>query len=115
MIYATYVFYRDQYLGTMPETDFSRLSVWACGYLNQVTRDRIPADWETGRYADRIRMACCAVADAWLLNEQGGGVVSESNDGISVTYAKTAKSEELRLYEAALMYLGRTGLMNVGV
>lgn len=115
MMYATYEFYRDQYCGTMSETDFPRLAVRVSGYLDQVTRDRIPAGWETGRHADRIRMACCAVADAWLLNEQGGGVVSESNDGISITYAKAAKDDQLRLYDAAMMYLGRTGLMSLGV
>lgn len=118
-MYATWEFYKNEYLGTMSETDFLRLSRKAGAYLDQVTFDRIPADWETDtRLADRIRMACCAVADAYLLNEQGGGVASETNDGISVTYAagvSRVKTDDERLYDAVCMYLGRTGLMYRGL
>lgn len=119
MIYADYDFYTDEYHGTTPEQDYNRLSVKASAYIDQVTFDRIGSDWESDeRLADRIRMACCAVADAYHLNEQGGGVASETNDGYSVNYVagiSNAKTDDQRLYEAVAMYLGRTGLMYAGV
>lgn len=118
MIYAGYDFYTNQYCGTMSDTDFIRLSIKASAYLDQVTRDRIRPGWESGTHADRIRMACCAVADAYLLNEQGGGVVAETVGKMTRNYAagvSNTPTEGQRLYRAAEMFLGRTGLMYQGV
>ena len=58
------------------------------------------------------------MADAYLLNEQGGGIASETNDGVSVTYVagiSNSKTEGRRLYEAAALFLGPTGLLYRGV
>ena len=57
------------------------------------------------------------MADAYLLQEHGGGVAAETNDGISVTYVAGAgvKSEGRRLYEAAALFLANTGLLYRGV
>lgn len=118
MRYATYEYYEARYCGTMPEADFIRLSLQASAYLDQITFDRISRDWESSKHADRIRMACCAVADAYLLNEQGGGVVSESVGKLTRNYAagvSNTPTEQQRLHTAASMYLGRTGLMYQGV
>ena len=101
----------------MSREDFDRLAIYASAYLDELTMGRtageIPAATE-----ERVKMALCAVADAYLLQEHGGGVASETNDGISVTYVagiSNAKTDGRRLYEAAALFLGPTGLLYRGV
>lgn len=116
MIYADFSYYKDTYCGEMAEGDFKCLSRQASAYLDSVTLDRIPSVTDE-KIMEKVREACCAVADAILLNEQGGGIAAETNDGISVTYVNGtgSKTDEQRLCQAALMYLGHTGLMYRGV
>lgn len=111
MIYADYTFYKNEFCGKMSEEDYARLSRKASNYLDYVCFDRIT------EVTEKVKNACCAVAETYLLNEQGGGIASESNDGISVTYVNggTALSEEQRLYQTVQMYLAHTGLMYRGV
>jgi len=110
--YAEYAYYRDVCGGTMPEEDFLRLSRQASAYLDLVCFDRIRAVTEED-VMEKVRAACCAVADVYLRNENGGGIAAETSDGISVTYVNGAGSstDESRLYDAALLHLGHTGLM----
>lgn len=110
-VYADYEYYAKSFGGKMAEEDFVRVSRQASAYLDYVCFDRIIY------VTEKVKDACCAVAEAYLLNEQGGGIASETNDGISVTYVngETAISEEQRLYHAAQIYLGHTGLMYRGV
>lgn len=118
MITADSTFYQMEYRGGVESTigdDFFRLGSQAKAYLYQVTMGRARANLsEDNQWA--VNMAFCAVVDALLLNEQGGGVVSETNDGISQTYANgsnTVTNEE-RLYKACALYLGGTGLLYRG-
>lgn len=116
MVYADYTFYKEQYRGAMPEPDFLRLSVRASAYIDQVTFGRIGADWEEDKnLSSRIRLACCAAADACLSNEQGGEVASQSVGSWSRTFVTSGKSEDQKLYESVVMYLCDTGLMYRGV
>lgn len=110
-------YYSGAYGGTMPEADFKRLSRQSSAYLDGVTFGRIGSGL-SGEIVEKVKDACCAVADAYLLNEQGGGVAAETNDGLSVTYVagiSNAKTEGQRLREAASLYLGNTGLLYRGV
>lgn len=110
-----YAFYRDVYGGgSIPEEDFPRLSARGADYVDLVTAGG------AARYArpDVIRRAVCAVAEAWRLNEQGGGIASEENDGLRVNYVagvSRAKTDDERLYEAAARYLAWTGLLYRGL
>ena len=110
MIYADFSYYKDTFCGEMAEGDFKRLSRQASAYLDSVTFDRI------AKIKERVKEAYCAVADAILLNENG--VVSqESNDGVSVIYTRGVSNtltDEERLYQAAVLYLGNTGLLYRG-
>ena len=112
MVYADFSYYKDTYCGEMAEGDFKRLSRSASAYLDSVTLDRIPSVTDE-KIKEKVREACCAVADAILLNENG--VVSqESNDGVSVIYTRDMSNtltDEERLYQAAVLYLGNTGLL----
>lgn len=114
MMYADYAYYRNVYKGSMPEADFNRLSRQASAYLDSVTFGSIKDKWLRDEH---VKDACCAVADAYLCGEQGGGIASESNDGVTVNYVagvSKAKTDGQRVYEAAALYLGMTGLLYGG-
>lgn len=117
MIYADFSYYKDTYCGEMAEGDFKRLSRQASAYLDSVTFDRIPSVTDE-KIMEKVREACCAVADVLLQKEQRDGIAAESNDGVSityVTYASETNANERRLYQAAVLYLGSTGLLYRGV
>lgn len=111
MPYADYEYYRLTYHGSLPEETFTRLARRASAYLDRVSFGRIREATEA------VKDACCAVVEAMELNERGGGIASETNDGVSVSYVagiSNAKSEDRRLYDAAFLYLGGTGLLYRG-
>ena len=114
MIYADFSYYKDTYCGEMAEGDCKRLSRQASADLDSVTFDRIAAVTDE-KIKEKVREACCAVADALLRKEQRDGIAAETNDGVSVTYATEGKTDEERLYQAAVLYLGNTGLLYRGV
>ena len=100
MAYADYTFYTDTYKGnSIPQADFDRLILRASSYLDKVYNGTITV-------TDNIKMAACAVAEAWQTNEQGGDVVSQSVGSWSKSFQKTTKSDNTRLFEAAQFYLG---------
>ncbi len=115
--FADYDFYSEVFHGTADEETFDRLAVGAAAYIDAVTFGRASAVPESDARYERIKCAVCAVVDAEARQEAGGGVASESNDGISRTFvvgvSKTSTIQELR-YQAALVWLGRTGLMYQG-
>ena len=117
MITVDFKYYSEVFHGRMNKADFERLAVYASAYLDELTMGRL-SDGLDADMEDRAKKAFCSVADAYKLNEQGGGVASESNDGISVTYVSGvggAKTDGRRLYEAAALFLGPTGLLYRGV
>lgn len=117
MLTADYKFYTETYHGKMEQTEFDRMAVLSSAYLDELTMGRTSGTL-TVDVEERAKLAFCSVADAYLLNEQGGGIASETNDGVSVTYVagiSNSKSEGRRLYEAAALFLGPTGLLYRGV
>lgn len=117
MLTVDYKYYTETFHGKMTEADFERLSVYASAYLDELTFGKISAELDSDT-KDKAKRAFCAVADAYRLNEQGGGIAAESNDGISVTYVagvSNAKTDGRRLYEAAALFLSSTGLLYRGV
>lgn len=109
MAYADFTFYTEEYKGkAIIEADFNRLVTRASSYLDSITQGRA-----SSYSADNaVKMAACAVADAWLTNEQGGELQSQSVGSWSKSYAVKAKSTDSRLYDAAKLYLGSTGLLS---
>jgi len=109
MAYADYTFYKEKYMGkAIIEADFNRLATRADSYIDSITIGRASS------YSadDAVKMAACAVADAWLTNEQGGDLQSQSVGSWSRSYAVKAKSAESRLYDAVSLYLSSTGLLS---
>ncbi|MFV0315182.1 MAG: hypothetical protein ACK5I7_08785 [Anaerotignum sp.] len=116
MAYATYKFYVESFGGdAIPEADFNRFSKRASEYIDMVTFGR------AATYADEmdlLKKACCAVAEAYKLNEEGGGVVAESVGKITRNYAASVSNtptEQERLSIAVCCYLLPTGLLFLGV
>ena len=113
MVYADYDYYLNEYSGNaVAEADFTRLSRQASAYLDSLTCGKIRGSWVDD---NRVKDACCAVAEILHAQEQGGEVASESNDGASVTYVNSSTTPEQRLYNIAVMYLSSTGLLYAGV
>lgn len=109
MAYADYSFYIGEYNGkAIIQADFDRLIIRASSYIDSITQGRASS------YSadDAVKMASCAVADAWLKNEQGGDLQSQRVGSWSRTYANKLESPENRLYKAANLYLSNTGLLS---
>lgn len=111
-----YSFYTNRFGGRLSAEDFMRLLPYASAYLSHLSCGRTDGELSDA-LTERAHYALCALVDAYSLNEQGGGVAAETNDGISVTYVSShcAKSEGQRLYEAAALFLSGTGLLFRGV
>lgn len=110
MAYADFCFYQQGYKGSaMPASVFERLSERASEYLDSITFGRITEDPTM-----EVRLACCAVAEELLRQEDGGMVSSESVGSWHRTYSTGDSDPDRRLYTTASQYLGRTGLLYRG-
>lgn len=114
-MYADYNFYADTYLGTVSEPEHARLAVRAAAHIDRITFGR--AKTATGTDLEAVKMAECAVVDELDLQARGGIVTSETNDGISRSYAagSVVKSNTRRIYDAAAVFLQGTNLLFTGV
>ena len=95
---------------------FSALERRAAAYLDDLTDGRTTeADVQLVRNAT---CACVEIISRREASRNGKTIQSESNDGWSVAYASSAESAtsfDAQLYDAARVYLGRTGLLYSGV
>ena len=116
-MYADYAFYIGIYNGALTETEFNPLAVRATAEINRITSQR--AKTATGEVLELVKYAECAVIDELSYQSLGGSgdVTSESNDGISRSYATGAvsKSSRQRIDAAAYTWLSGTNLLFVGV
>lgn len=113
---ADFDFYATSFHGAADEATFTRLSIPAAAELDSLTFGRIDGD-VLSVHEMSIKYAYCALIDAFITNENGGGIASESNDGVSVSYVagvSKAKTDDDRIYDAAVRYLGNTGLLYRG-
>ena len=112
---SDYAFYISNYGGSLPQTEFEKLRGRASAYLASITLGKSRLENLPGAVKESVDMALCAVLDVLHKVESGGDIVSESNDGISVTYAaKAQQTEQQRLYSAASTHLAWTGLLYRG-
>lgn len=113
MVYADYGYYKGIYYGkAVPEADFHGLSRQASAYLDQVTFGRIRGEWEQD---SRVMDACCAIVEILYRQEHGGEVASETLGRWTRNYAASGMTSTQRMHEAAVQYLGTTGLLYRGV
>lgn len=115
MAYADYDYYKDTYGGTLiSEGDFVRLSRLASDYIDTVTFGHA-AEATKKTVVEKLKDACCALAEEQQNQDQGGEVASANNDGYSETYVTSGKTPERRRYQIAVSILGPTGLLYGGV
>ena len=122
--YASYTYYTGIYLGnTISSVDFARISLRASEIIDQLTYNRaaayITADTPAATVT-AIKMATCAVADEYYLQEldgNGGGIQSERLGNHSITYNSASNkvlSSNKKFANIASRYLASTGLMYAG-
>ena len=116
-MYSNYTFYKDTYRGTLTEAEYERFSVRANAEIDRMTFNK--AKTATGEDIERVKFAECAVIDELSYQSIGGSgdVTSESNDGISKSYATgaVAKSSRQRIDAAAHTWLSNTNLLFCGI
>lgn len=113
-MYADYKFYTGTFYGALTEECYNRLSVRAVAEINRLTFGR--AATATGADLEAVKLAQCAVVEELYKIEMGGDIASESNDGVSRSYASgAARSKMQRVVEAAKVYLDATNLCFAGV
>lgn len=113
-MYADYAFYRETYFGNLSEDEYDRLSVRGKAEVDRLTFGR--AATATGDNMVAVQLAQCAVVDELAYMERGGEITSESNDGVSRSYAAGAvRSKTQRIADAARVYLAATNLCYAGV
>lgn len=106
MAYADYDFYKNTYIGSMSENDFTRLSERATDYINSRTDFALLTMEISDELNLRIKKACCSVADAMYKTLNGGDKLSESVAGYSVTYnLSKASSDSKRLDDIIQIYI----------
>lgn len=116
-MYADYQFYTETYKGTVSADEYNRLVVRAEAEINRMTFGR--AAKATGDDLNAVKYAECAIVDELSYQGPGGSgdVTSESNDGISRSYATgaVARSSRQRIDIAAWTWLSSTNLCAVPV
>lgn len=116
-MYADYAFYTGTFNGILTETEYKRLVIRATAEIDRITSGR--SKTATGDNLEAVKMAECAVTDELSMQAIGGSgdVTSESNDGISRSYATGAvsKSSRQRIDAAAFTWLNNTNLLYVGI
>ena len=78
MVYATYDYYVGTYYGQTSEPDFNRLSVRASSYLDYITLGKAAKNADL----DAVKMACCALIDAYSGVEKAQEAASKSLDAM---------------------------------
>lgn len=116
-MYGNYAYYKETYNGVLTEAEYTRFSIRATAEIDRITLNR--AKTATGELLEAVKMAECAVIDELSYQSFGGSgdVTSESNDGISRSYATgvVAKSSRQRIDAAAYTWLSNTNLLFSGI
>lgn len=89
--YANYNYYISTYKGTMPEADFSRLSVIASMKIKANTFGRI----DENNIQDEVKYCTCVLADKLLTASKSENKTSETVGPWTVHYADSKSGQEL--------------------
>lgn len=110
-----YQFYKDVYHGLLPSDEFERLLVKAEAYLAGATLNKSSRADLIAPIRNAVNLTLCSLVDEMRKAECGGDVVSETNDGISRTYAAKRQQTDAEKYAAIVQeHLAWTGLLYRG-
>lgn len=107
-MFADNEFYTSIYHGDLSGKELERNLRRANAYMSTLIL-RVPTV-----IPDEVKFAVCEIADIFGADEKHSGILSENNDGYSVTYDSN-RSAELKAYDTAVLYLANTGLLNRGI
>lgn len=123
MVVVSYEWYKTTYGGELDEGTFDRLASQAFLFADAMTEYRLSTRWASLAESVRtaVMSAVCAYVDQANIEESGGPISSETNDGISRTYvagsaasagaSKNVGTAQGRLSDAIRLYLAPTGLL----
>ena len=94
-----FTFYKEQYLGLLPQTLFDRFAPKAEAFLRFACGDR----WLTDAALQQKKLALCAVTDEMEKLFRKGGIAAETAGEYAVHYQKG--DDAAALYRAAQIYL----------
>ena len=94
-----FTFYKEQYLGLLPQTLFTRFAPRAEAFLQFACGKR----WQEDTALQQKKLALCAVTDEMEKLSRKGGVSAETAGEYSVHYEKS--DDTAALYRAAQIYL----------
>ena len=86
---ADYSFYKNIYGGALiPEREFIRYGSFASAFVKNMICGSFEKDTD-------ISLAVCHVAEIFFRHDTRLGIVSENNDGYSISYDKSVSAEKL--------------------
>ena len=114
--YVDYNFYGEVYHGTIATAEnFDNAELEAEAFVNAITFGRIE---RLERIPESVKYAVCSATDAIvkLSESRRGNVISESNDGYSVTYVGAITDADCKkeLESRVRRWLANTGLLYRG-
>lgn len=110
-----YNYYTSIYHGTLESAVFNRLIVKASSYLAAVTLGKSNREDLPAPVKDAVCITLCSLVDEMYHAEKGGDIASESNDGISVTFAGRKQQTDAEKFASVISdHLAWTGLLYRG-
>lgn len=104
--YADYAYYSEIYKGTLSEADFERLSERASDYIDGRTNYILKTAGIPENMEERVRKACCALAEITQNLDNGGIKTYETVGNHSVGYtAGVKRSLEQKMDDTIQLYL----------
>lgn len=106
MAYADFSYYKNVYRGTLSEAEFTRLAERASDYIDGRTQYILKKAGIPDEMSERVKKACCALAETIRGNEKGGVKTSEKVGDYSISYAAgTQRSDVQKLDDTIQLYL----------
>ena len=106
MAYADYDYYSEVYKGTLSEADFDRLSERASDYIDGRTDYVLKTAGIPEELEERVKRACCALAEIVENVNIGGFKTYETVGNHSVGYTTgVKKSPEQKMDDIMQLYL----------
>lgn len=112
---ADYKYYKELFGGEMlDEKTFCRNIGLMYEIIAYMTMQRIRTQTIDSETEELVRQAACHAAEVWETESTREGVLSENNDGYSVTYSDKRKSARAAAEDIIKIYLADTGLLYRG-
>ena len=106
MAYADYDYYSGTYKGTLSAADFERLSERASDYIDGRTNYILRSAGIPEELSERVKKACCALAEIVENVNNGGFKTYETVGNHSVGYTSgVKKSPEQKMEDIMQLYL----------